>query len=64
MDCGRVEAGVGSIRTQSSTSTRIGPRIRRQGRRCESETLDDSKPTANWGRSVGLQIIYEEVGTG
>ena len=35
---------------------------RRQGRRAESKTLDDSKQTANWGRSV--QSIHEEVGTG
>ena len=41
----------------------IGPRRRRQGRRSsESKTRDDSKQTANWGRSV--QNIHEEVGTG
>ena len=28
----------------------------------ETKTLDDSKQTANWGRSV--QSIHEEVGTG
>ena len=61
MDCGNVEAGVGSIRTHPSTSPRIGPRRRRQGRRSEPKTLDDSKQTANWGRSV--QSIHEEVGT-
>ena len=61
MDCGSVEAGVGSIRTHPSTSARIGPRRRRQGRRPESKTLDDSKQTTNWGRS--LQIIHEEVRT-
>ena len=53
---------VGSIRTHPSTSPRIGPRRRRQGRRSESKTLDDSKQTANWGRS--LRVINEEVGTG
>ena len=31
-------------------------------RRSELKTLDDSKQTANWGRSV--QNIHEEVGTG
>ena len=62
LTCGNVEAGVGSIRTHPSTSPRIGPRRRRQGRRSESKTLDDSKQTANWGRSV--QSIHEEVWTG
>ena len=62
MGSGNVEAGVGSIRTHPSTSPRIGPMRRRQGRRSESKTLDDSKQTANWGRSV--QSIHEEVGTG
>ena len=54
----------GSIRTQPrlSTSPRIGPRRMRQERRSEPKTLDDSKQTANWGRSV--QSIHEEVGTG
>ena len=37
-----INTRVGSIRTQLSTSTRIGPRIMRQWRRSESETLDDS----------------------
>ena len=60
MDCANVEAGVGSIRPHSSTSPHIGPVRRRQGRRSESKTLDDSKHTANWGRSV--QNIHEEVG--
>ena len=64
MDCGSVEAGVGSIRSHPSTSPRVGPRRRLQGRRPESKTLDDCKQTANWGRSVGLQIIREEVRTG
>ena len=45
-----------------STSPRIGPMIRRQGRRSESKTLGDSKQTANCGRPV--QSIHEEVGTG
>ena len=62
MDCGSVEAGVGSIRTHPGASPGIGPRIRRQGRRPVSKTLDDSKQTVNWGRSV--QSIHEEVGTG
>ena len=62
MDCGNVEAGVGRIRTHPSTPLCVGPRRRRQGRRHESETLDDSKQTANWDRSV--QSIHEEVGTG
>ena len=62
MNCGSIEALVGSIRTHSSTSPRIGPRRRRQGRRPESKTLDDSKQTMNWGQSV--QSIHEEVGTG
>ena len=44
------------------TSPHIGPRRRRQVRRSESNTLDDSRQTANWGRSV--QSIHEEVGTG
>ena len=57
-----MEAGVGSIRAHPSTSPRIGPRRKRQGRISEPKTLDDSKQTANWGRSV--QSIYEEVGTG
>ena len=47
-----MEAGVGSIRTQSSTSPHIGPRRRRKERRTESKTLDSSKQTANWGRSM------------
>ena len=55
-----MEAGVGSIRTHPSISQRIGPKRRRQGRRPGSKTLDDSKLTPNWGRS--LQIINEEVG--
>ena len=52
MDCGSVEAGVGSIRTHLSTPPRTGPWRRSQGRRTES----------NWGRSV--QSIDEEVGPG
>ena len=60
MDCGNVEAGVGSIRTHSSTPPRIKPRRRCQGRRSEPKTLDESKQTANRGRSVGLQSIHEE----
>ena len=40
----------------------IGPRRGCQGRRPEPKTMDDSKQTANWGRSV--QSIHEEVGTG
>ena len=51
--CIQMEAGVGSMRTHPSTSPRIGPRRRCQGRRPESKTLDDSKQTANWSRSVG-----------
>ena len=50
-----MEAGVGSIRIHPSTSPHIGPRRRRQGRGPDSKTLDDSKQTAIWGRS--LQII-------
>ena len=61
-DCGNVEAGVGSIRTQPSTPLCVGPRRGRHGRRPEPKTMDDSKPTANWGWSV--QSIHEEVGTG
>ena len=49
-------------RTHPSTSPHIGPRRRRQARRFESNTLDDSKQTANWGRPV--QSIHEEVGSG
>ena len=45
-----------------SISSRVGPRRRRQWRRSESKTLDDSNQTANWGRSV--QSIHEEVGNG
>ena len=62
MDCGNVEAGVGSIWTHLSRSQLIVPRRRRQGRGSESKSLDDSKQTANWGRSV--QSIHEEVGNG
>ena len=62
VDCGNVEAGVGSIRTHPRTPLCIGPRRGRQGRRPELKTMDDSKPTANWDRSV--QSIHEEVGTG
>ena len=62
MDCGKMEAGVGSIRSHPSTSPRIGPRRRRQGRISEPKTMDDSKQTANRGRSV--QRINEEVVTG
>ena len=62
MDCGNVEAGVGSIRTHPSSPPRIGPRRRRQVRISEPKTLDDSKQTANWGRSE--QSIHEDVGTG
>ena len=62
MDCGNVEAGVGSIRTHPSTPLRTGPWRRRQGRRTESKTLDYPKQTENWGRSV--QSIDEDVGTG
>ena len=40
----------------------VGPRRGRQGRRPEPKTMDYSKPTANWGRSV--QSIHEDVGTG
>ena len=40
----------------------IGSRRGCQGRRPEPKTMDDSKQTANWGRSV--QSIHEEVGTG
>ena len=50
--CRNVEPGVGSIGTHPSTSPRIGPRTRRQGRRTESKALDDSKQTENWGRSM------------
>ena len=57
-----VEAGVGSIRTHPSTPLCVGPRRGRQGRRPEPKALEDSKPTANWGRLV--QSIHEEVGTG
>ena len=57
-----MEAGVGSI-THQSTSPHMGPRRRRQERRSsESKTLDDSKQTANWDRSI--QNTHEEVGTG
>ena len=52
MDCGSVEAGVGSTRTHLSTPPRIGPKSRYQGERSESKTLDDSEQTANWGRLV------------
>ena len=48
-------------RTHPSTPPRIGPKRGRQGRRSEPKTLDDSKQTANWARSV--QSIHEEVGT-
>ena len=58
---GNVEPGVGNIRTHPGTPSRIGPSRRRQGRRAEPKTLDDSTQTANWGRSV--QSIHEEVGT-
>ena len=49
---------------EASEPTRVhrhvsDPGKRRQGRRNESKTLDDSKQTANWGRSV--QSIYEEL---
>ena len=37
-------------------------REKASGGRSVLKTLDDSKQTANWGRSV--QIIHEEVGTG
>ena len=49
----KLDAGVGSIRTHPSIPPRIGPRRRRQGRRSDPKTLDVSKQTANWGRSVG-----------
>ena len=62
MDCGNVEAGVGSIRTHPSAPPRIGPMRGSQGRRPEPKTLDDYKQTANWGWSV--QSIHEEVETG
>ena len=62
MNCGNVEAGVGSIRTHPSTPPRFEPCRRRQGRRSVPKTLDDPKLIANWGRSV--QSIHEEVGTG
>ena len=58
MDCSNVEAGVGSIRTLPSTPPRIGPKRRRQDRRYEAKKLDDSKQSANWGRSV--QSLHEE----
>ena len=60
MDCSNVEAGVGSICTHPSTSWRIRPWRRRQGRISVQRTRDDSKQITNWGRS--LQIIHEEVG--
>ena len=46
---------------EASGPTRVHRhRRRRQGRRSEPKTLDASKPTANWGRSV--QSIHEEGG--
>ena len=62
MAFGNVEAGLRSIRNHPSTSPRIGPRRRCQGRRTESKTLDYSKQTANWGRSI--QSFHEVVGIG
>ena len=50
------------LASDESTLPRIGARRRRQGRRSESKTLDDSKQTANWGRPV--KSIHEEVGAG
>ena len=50
------------IQTHSSTPLCVGPRRERQGRISEPKTMDDSKPTANWGWSV--QSIHEEVGAG
>ena len=54
-------------RSGKQRSTRVhchvsdpGQSIKGQRRRSEQKTLDDSKQTANWGRS--LQIIHEEVG--
>ena len=52
-------SGVRSIRTHPSTSPHIGPGGRCQGGRSVLRTMDDSKQTANWGRS--LKLIYEEV---
>ena len=62
MDCGNVEPGVGKHPVPPYTPPRVGPVRRRQGRRSEPKTRDDSKQTDNWGRS--LQSIHEEVGTG
>ena len=45
---------------ESSGPTRVHRYVSDPGP--EPKTMDDSKPTANWGRSV--QSIHEEVGTG